>query len=98
MIDSYADNMTITETGNTVKDFEIQLNQDCANVITWMKLDKMKINSEKTHFLVGGTKRRQSFLNRPLPVVMDDVQLIECCSKSEQLLGCTVKGNLKWAK
>ena len=76
-IDSYADDTTITESGKTVEEIEVKLNQDCNYVCHWMKSNKMKINPDKTHFFIMGTQKRLSSLGRPLKIEMDDIQILE---------------------
>ena len=64
-IDCYADDSTLGATGKSIVDIGNKLTEDCRNLNGWMAGNKFKLNAEKTHFLVMGTRRRQ------LQVVMD---------------------------
>ena len=54
-IDSYADDTTLTSSGNSTQEIEEKLKIDCDSISTWMKSNLLKLNPEKTHLLTTGT-------------------------------------------
>ena len=97
-VDSYADDTTLTSSGDSVEDIESKLNKDCERVCKWMKCNRLKLNPDKTHLLTMGTQRRLNNLPRPLSVRMDNIALMEEPSHFESILGVYVQSNLKWQK
>ena len=55
-VDSYADDTTITVSGHSVTEVEESLEKDCGLVSEWMRSNRLKINPDKTHVMVVGTK------------------------------------------
>ena len=96
-VDSYADDTTITATGKTVEEIGQKLSQDCEDVSTWMRTNKLKLNPGKTHLMTLGTSQRLRITNQ-IQVSMDGLLLKENPGHSEMLLGCQVQANLKWQK
>ena len=97
-IDSYADDTTLTSSGNSTQEIEEKLKIDCDSISTWMKSNLLKLNPEKTHLLTTGTTKRLSQVLSPLTVQMDNVALKEDPSQSECLLGVIIESTLKWNK
>ena len=92
--DAYADDTTLTASGTTPIEVEEQLNRDCSAVSDWMRSNLQKLNAEKCHLLTMGTSRKLNTIRKPLEVSMDGVMLKS--SESETLLGCKIRGDLKW--
>ena len=95
-IDCYADDSTLGATGKSIVDIGNKLTEDCRNLSDWMAGNKFKLNAEKTHFLVMGTRRRLGALTEQLQVVMDGVTLQESEDQCEMLLGIKIKNHLVW--
>ena len=94
--DSYADDTTLTATGDSIQEVEEKLTRDGCKVSLWMKSNRLKLNPQKTHLLTIGTQRKLTTLPRKLLVRMDGVLLDENLSGCESLLGCQVDATMKW--
>ena len=97
-IDSYADDTTMTVTGNTVEEIGEKLTEDCRRVSDWMRCNKLKLNPDKTHILTVGTEQKLRTLSQTVQVTMDGILLQEDQSRSEFLLGCHIESGLKWTQ
>ena len=95
-VDSYADDTTVTIAGNTLSEIENKLTLDGRKLGEWMKSNKLKLNTDKTHIMTIGTQQRLSSLTERLQVRLDDRQLLHDPSGSESLLGCKMDACLKW--
>ena len=95
-IECYADDSTISATGESMQEIKDILTGDCKSFSNWMGQNKFKLNVEKTNLLVVGTAAR---LNRIpcLEIQMDSEVLQEKPSKTECLLGIIVQEDLKWS-
>ena len=94
-VEVYADDSTVTGTGANVADIGTQLTENCRKVSGWMASNKLKLNADKTHFLVVGTQERLRNTEQPA-VNMDGLMLEENAEKCELLLGVEIQSNLKW--
>jgi hypothetical protein len=97
-VDSYADDTTVTATAKTVEEISSKLNEDCTQVSSWMRSNRLKLNPGKTHIMTIGTRERLSTLPEKVNVEMDNVVLKEDDDHYELLLGCYIQANLKWHK
>ena len=97
-IDCYADDSTLGASAKNIADIGAALTRDCENLNSWMQSNRFKLNADKTHFMTVGTSARLQQMQEDLVVTMDGVTLEESGEKSEELLGITVKCNLKWSK
>ena len=97
-VDNYADDTTVTYTAKTVEEIGSKLSQDCSKISEWMRMNKLKLNPDKTHIMTVGTAERLRALPQLVQVTMDSVVLEEDPEKSEVLLGCQIQSNLKWQK
>ena len=95
-IDAYADDSTMSSTGQSVTNIGNTLTEDCSKVVDWMSSNQLKLNADKTHLLTVGTLQRLNSLPENVQVTMDGVDLEESVEKYELLLGCIVEPNLKW--
>ena len=94
-LEVYADDSTPTATGASVREIGEKLTENCRKVSSWMASNKFKLNADKTHLLVVGTKERLRNTDQPA-VFMDGLQLEEGPEKCELLLGVEIEGKLKW--
>ena len=92
--DAYADDTTLTASGNSVTEVEEQLNKACMAVSDWMRSNQQKLNAGKCHLLTMRTHRKLRSLDRSLEVSMDGVNLMS--TECQTLLGCKIRGDLKW--
>ena len=78
-LDMYADDGTLTSTKSTIAEINLELNQNCQSVSTWMKEKELCLNAEKTHFMVAGTSQRLQKANptENAAVSMDGIPLKE---------------------
>ena len=94
--DSYADDTTLTATGDSIQEVEEKLTRDGCKVSLWMKSNTLKLNPQKTHLLTIGTQRKLATLPRKLLVQVDGVLRNENLSGCESLLGCQVDATIIW--
>ena len=66
-IDAYADDSTMSTTGDTVCDISASLTDD------WMNSNQFKLNAGKTHLLTLGTEARLRNLDDKVDVTMDGI-------------------------
>ena len=95
-VDVYADDSTMTVSGDALDEIGLELTEACGVVSQWMQGNRLKLNPEKTHLLTVGTGRRLGRQESQLQVTMDSVKLQENVEKYELLLGCFIEPNLKW--
>ena len=78
-IDQYADDSTMTSSKATIDDINIELNENCERVSTWMLENELCLNADKTHLMVGGTSKRLQIVKpeENLNINMDGFQLTE---------------------
>ena len=95
-IDAYADDSTMSATGQTVTEISEKLTTSCELVVEWMNSNQFKLNASKTHLLTVGTEQRLKTLNNTVDVTMDGIKLKESDDKVELLLGCQIEPSLKW--
>ena len=92
----YADDTTMSATAKSVTEIGDKLTSDCEKVSHWMRANKLKLNTDKTHILTMGTQERLRNLPERVKVTMDNMILEEDPSQCELLLGCQIEANLKW--
>ena len=97
-IEAYADDSTVSSSGNNPDRISETLTSNCTTVSNWMKQNKFKLNAGKTHILTVGTSIRVDNLETEVKVEMDDTTLMEDVERSEKLLGVHIEYNLKWHK
>ena len=83
-LDAYADDSTLTSTQKTIEEINIELNENCRLVSTWMSQNQLCLNAGKTQLMVGVTNQRLRNHNtsEDLNVVMDGFKLTELHSMS----------------
>ena len=95
-LDCYADDSTISTTGQNVFEVEEKLNSRCLFLSNWMKENKFKLNAEKTHLMVVGTSAKLKNLPQ-IEVRMNETNLHDNSKEKEILLGVVIQNNLKWS-
>ena len=95
-LDCYADDSTISTTGQNVFEVEEKLNSHCLFLSNWMKENKFKLNAEKTHLMVVGTSAKLKNLPQ-IEVRMNETNLHDNSKEKEILLGVVIQNNLKWS-
>ena len=94
-VEAYADDSTLSATGDSEEAIGDKLSRTCEDVSLWMLQNRLKLNNEKTHILTVGTSQRLR-QSSSVHVSMNDVTLEESTNKYEQLLGLSVQSDLKW--
>ena len=92
-VDAYADDTTLTVSGETVEEIGSKMTENCELVTNWMKENKLKLNASKTHLMTVGTGRRLRMQDSSVVVTVDG-----CVDKVEKLLGVQIEPDLKWHK
>ena len=82
-IDAYADDNTMSTTGESVFEIGSSLTSDCDRVVSWMCSNRFKLKAGKTHLLTVGTSSRLRGLEDNDRVTMDGVELEESMEKCE---------------
>ena len=57
-VDVYADDSTMTVSGDTLDEIGLELTEACGVVSQWMQGNRLKLNPEVAHLLTVGTGRR----------------------------------------
>ena len=96
--DAYADDTTLTVSGESVEEIGEKMTRNCELVSEWMMGNKLKLNADKTHLMTVGTRERLQLQNSQVVVMMDGFKLEESEDKVETLLGCEIEPTLKWHK
>jgi hypothetical protein len=90
----FADDTSLTTTGNTLQEVNTNLQKDLDNVNTWCMQNAMVLNAQKSkamHLSIKSTKTD----NKQPPTLFHNNQEIEY-TNTEKLLGMYVDINLKW--
>ena len=95
-LDVFADDSTLTATGDSTEVIGTKLSEEGSKVSEWMLANKLKLNADKTHLLTVGTQERLRTLPSQPKVYMDGILIKEGKEKCELLLGCMIESGLKW--
>ena len=76
-VDMYADDSTVSASGNTLEHLEASLNNDVENVLQWCDVNRMVINTEKTKVMMITTQQRWLKLEKKEPDVFIRGQRLE---------------------
>ena len=82
----YADDTTLSATGDCVEDISAKLTSNCSKLSNWMSSNRFKLNADKTHVMTLGTEKRLKN-NHKITVEMDNLELRESPEGKETLLG-----------
>ena len=92
----FADDTSLTATGETPAEIQNKLRREIQNVSTWLSANKLTLNEEKTEYmLIGSKKRLKQIKNDPIIKIKDHV--IRRVYK-KKLLGLEIDDKLKWTK
>lgn len=98
-LDMYADDTTMTATGNTVPAVEQKLNSQMEPVQAWCENNRMVINVDKTKSMLITTAQKRSRL--PPHQTQLKVKLggkVLAMAQKDRLLGVTIDQDLTWAQ
>ena len=96
IIDKFADDTTVTKTGNTVEQVADDLNEEMENAVNWFDKNHMSVNIGKTKAFFVSTVQKQSDIQNNLPDIKIGTTKLELSSK-EKLLGVTIDNTLNWS-
>ena len=96
--EQYADDSSLSATGENIVEISTTLTESCQVVSNWMLSNQLKLNPDKTHVMTLGTAQRLLQPGNKVNVVMDDIILEEDPQKFETILGCCIQPDLKWHK
>ena len=92
--DMFADDTTLTATGNTLQEVIDNLQSDLDNVHTWWKQNAMVLNAQKTTTMNLSIRNTKSENIKLSTLHLQDQEI--ALTKTEKLLGVHVDNNLKW--
>ena len=70
----FADNTSLTATGETPAEIQNKLRRKIQNVSTWLSANKLTLNETKTEYMLNGsTKRLKQIKNDPVIKIDDPV-------------------------
>ena len=90
----FADDANISCCSNSPNDIEPKLNTDLENVHKWLLANKLTLNTEKTEFMIVGSRQKINDMPNFPHVVIGD-QIINQVS-SKKVLGVIINDQLKW--
>jgi hypothetical protein len=92
----FADDTSLTATGESSFKIEYKLELEIQNVKTWLDANKLTLNEEKTeHMLIGSAKRLKHVRNDPIIKIRDHI--IKRVYK-KKVLGLEIDDKLQWTK
>jgi retron-type reverse transcriptase len=86
----YADDTAIMLAGRDIDDLINIMNAELYKVSTWLKMNKLSVNTEKTNYIIFKPKNRQS--NSDLSIMIDDISITRV--KQIKHLGIIIDENL----
>ena len=94
-LETYADDSTLLYSSKDPVVIEERLTRNCDHVSVWMRQNRLKLNTDKTHFLTIGTSNKIGALTSQINVKIDGQNIEENDEKCEKLLGINIQSNLK---
>ena len=92
----FADDTSLTATGESSFEIEYKLGVEIQNVKTWLDANKLTLNEEKTEYmLIGSGKRLKQIRNDPIIKIRDHI--IKRVYK-KKVLGLEIDDKLQWTK
>ena len=67
----FEDGTNMSCEGHTNADIEYKLNMDLSNVHNWLKANRLTLNSEKTKYMIIGSRQRLEDLGQSLEIVIN---------------------------
>ena len=86
----FADDTTLTLSNGSVRELEKSVSSELASIVAWMQTNKLKINFEKTDFILFGAKSQKHSMN-----IFCSQQTISQVD-SVKYLGILIDSKLKW--
>jgi hypothetical protein len=87
----YADDTNLFIKGNNVKIMEDKLNQELIDISLWLKVNKLTLNIDKTHYMLFHSKKK---VNENLYIKIDN-KLIDRVAHTK-FLGVFIDDKLNW--
>ena len=92
----FADNTSLTVTGESSLEIEYKLGMEIKNVKTWLDANKLSLNETKTEYmLIGSTKRLKQIKDDPVIRINDHI-IKRVYNK--KVLGLEIDHKLQWTK
>ena len=92
----FADDTSLTATGQTVSEIEYKLGIDIVNVKTWLDANKLTLNKGKTEYMLIGSRKRLEQLESEPVIKIGDHAIKRVYKK--KVLGVIIEDKLQWAK
>ena len=93
----FADDTTLTASGESVLDAEVAINHDLANIKQWLSANKLSLNLVKTEYLLIGSRHNINNLFHVPKVHVGDMPINEMV-KDTKALGVYIDEYLSWNK
>ena len=92
----YADDTNLSVTGESASDIEVRLNTELENVHEWLTANKLTLNTEKTEYMIIGSYKRISGLQKEdeIKIRIGDNEIKRV--KTTKSLGIVIDENLAW--
>ncbi len=91
----YADDLTLTATGQSIETLDDKLNSDMESIVTWCDDNRMPVNTDKTKaMLITTYKRYHELPVKQLQIYINDQELQNV--RAEKLLGVNIDQNKSW--
>ena len=92
----YADDTNLSVTGESASDIEVRLNTELENVHEWLTANKLTLNAEKTEYMIIGSYKRISNLQKEdeIKIRIGDNEIKRV--KTTKSLGIVIDENLAW--
>ena len=96
-ISMYADDTTLSVSGNNVGEISTKLTSDLHGIMYWLKRNKLFLNTDKTNIMLIGTNGKLRNVNEDdFHVVINNEDIREV--KKAKCLGVLIDNELKWHK
>ena len=92
----FADDTTLTASGESVLDAEVAINDDLANIKQWLSANKLSLNLVKTEYLLIGSRHNINNLFHAPKVHVGDIPIERL--KETKALGVYIDEFLSWNK
>ena len=92
----FADDTTLTVSGESVLDAEVAINHDLANIKKWLAANKLSLNLVKTEYLLIGSRHNINNLFHVAKVHVGDIPIKRV--KETKALGVYIDEFLSWNK
>ena len=91
----FADDTNLTYASNSIHDFNLNFNEDLANVSQWLSANALTLNQSKTGFiLIGSLQRISTFQATPALTTINNVPVKQVSHTKS--LGTHIDENLSW--